>query len=97
MTSNWCATTSGLRYAGMDFLAYVEPEPVTQRFNGEDYYSRQIKWGAYFYNGDGAEERKETKKTYFASCAHAVQHVDDFFELDVEKQREQFRMMCNEA
>lgn len=95
MKDNWTATTSGLRYAGMDFLAYVEAEPDTIKTGKDEIYTGHIKWGVYFYNGDGAEERKETKKTYFTSCAHAVEYVDHFFEMSIEDQREQFRMACN--
>ena len=45
MKDNWQATTSGLRYAGMDFLAYVEAEPDTIKTGKDEIYTGHIKWG----------------------------------------------------
>ena len=88
MKSNWSATTDGLIYSGMDFIAYVTPF----------YYSgNHIMWYVYFSKGMGSEDRRHSKVNQFTSCEHAVDYVEKFFELSISEQREQFDMWCKEV
>lgn len=97
MKSNWTALTNKLMYCGMDFLGYVEPFVPTGLMCGEEYNYNYVKYRVWFYEGDGSETRRETPITDFTNLEHAIDHVEKFFELDIEKQREQFEMLIKAA
>lgn len=87
MKSNWSAITDGLIYSGMDFIACVFP---SMQHN-------HIMWNVYFSKGMGSEDRRHSNVSQFASCDHAVDYVEKFFELSISEQREQFNMWCKEV
>ncbi len=87
MKSNWSATTDGLIYSGMDFIAYVTPS----------IQHSHIMWNVCFSKGMGSEDRRHSKVNQFTSCDHAIDYVEKFFELSISEQREQFDMWCKEV
>lgn len=95
MRSNWSATTDGLIYSGMDFIAYVTPSIKPQSYGCVKL--NQIMWNVYFNKGMGSEDRRQSKVSQFTNCEHAVDYVEKFFELSISEQREQFNMWCKEV
>lgn len=81
MKDNWCVHENCLIYTGLDFVAFVEPTNKPEL----------VKYQVRITKGDGSEDKSEIKNYYY-SLQSAVQYVEQFFDMPIFDQREQFEM-----